>query len=132
YCLSTVVVLVLLGGAIVVPQAIGGGATTDTIGVVGEGGAEIVETADSLSVGSAEDPDEADRYEVQVFEDVASAEAALEAGEVEAVIVDGQELIAGPVGAIGGSAVDRYLQEAAGTRRVQEMVASNRSEEHTS
>ncbi|MFO7292915.1 MAG: ABC transporter permease [Actinomycetes bacterium] len=125
YILSTILTLVLLGGAIVVPQAIGGGATTYTIGVVGEGGAEIVETADSLSVGSAEDPDEADRYEVQVFEDVASAEAALEAGEVEAVIVDGQELIAGPVGAFGGSVVERYLQEAAGTRRVQEMVASN-------
>lgn len=109
YILSTILTLVLLGGAIVVPQAIGGGATTYTIGVVGEGGAEIVETADSLSVGSAEDPDEADRYEVQVFEDVASAEAALEAGEVEAVIVDGQELIAGPVGAFGGSVVERYL-----------------------
>ena len=73
YILSTILTLVLLGGAIVVPQAIGGGATTYTIGVVGEGGAEIVETADSLSVGSAEDPDEADRYECGVQRGTAEA-----------------------------------------------------------
>src|SRR5690606_28831623 len=130
--------LILLAGAIVVPRMIGGGPTTYTIGVVGEGGAEIVETADAMARQEAEDPDEADRYEAEVFDDVAAAEAALEDGEVEAVIVEGRELVGGPIGAFGGSSVERVLQQAASTRRVQELVASNeeaaevRSEEHTS
>ncbi len=125
YIFSTIFTLILLAGAIVVPRMIGGGPTTYTIGVVGEGGAEIVETADAMALQEAEDPDEADRYEVEVFDDVAAAEAALEDGEVEAVIVEGRELVGGPIGAFGGSSVERVLQQAASTRRVQELVASN-------
>lgn len=125
YIFSTIFTLILLAGVILVPRMIDGGGTTYTIGVVGEGGAEIVETADAASVAAAEDPEEADRYEVREFDDIAAAEAALEEDEVEAIIVDGRELVGGPAGAFGGSDVERVLQQAAGTRRVQDLVASN-------
>ncbi|HEX2155336.1 MAG TPA: ABC transporter permease [Acidimicrobiia bacterium] len=124
YIISTILTVLLLGGAIALPTLIGGGPSTYTIGVVGEG-ADIVATADAIARQEADDDEESNRYEAMVFEDTESAEAALDEGEIEAVIVDGEELVAGSAGAFGGSTAERSLQEAAGTHRVQELVTGS-------
>ncbi|MFP3913990.1 MAG: hypothetical protein ACLFWM_03880, partial [Actinomycetota bacterium] len=119
YIISTFLTIILVGGAVALPNLLDGGPTTHTIAVVGGGGGELVATADEIARQEAEE-EEPDAYEAESFEDVAAAEAALEEGEVEAVIVDGRELVVGRSGAFGGSPAERLLQQAAGTRRVQE------------
>lgn len=124
YLISTVLTIILVGGVVALPNLLGGGPTTHTIAVVGEGGEDLVATADEISVQEADDG-EPDRYEATTFENLAAAEAALDEGDVEAVLVDDTEVVLGRSGAFGGSAVERVLQQAAGTRRVQELVAEN-------
>lgn len=127
YIISTIFTLILLGGAIALPALFGGDPTTYEVGLVGEGGDPIVATASALAAERAGD-DEPDTFETTVFEDVAAAEAALDEGDIEAILVDGQELVVPGTGnAFGGpgGSMTGLLQEAAGTRRVQDLVTSN-------
>jgi ABC-2 type transport system permease protein len=127
YIISTIFTLILLGGAIALPALFGGEPTTYEVGLVGDGGEPIVETASALAAERASD-EEPDDFETTLFEDVTAAEAALDEGEIEAILVDGQELVVPGTGnAFGGpgGSMTGLLQEAAGTRRVQDLVASN-------
>lgn len=124
YIISTLLTILLVGGAIALPVLLEGGPDTHTIAVVGDGGDDIVATADQIAIQEAED-DEPDRYEAARFEGLPAAEAALDRDEVEAVIVDGEELVVGRSGAFGGSVAGRRLQEAAATLRVQELTAES-------
>lgn len=124
YIISTFLTIILVGGAIALPALLEGGPDTNEVAVVGEGGEELVTTADDISVQEAGEQDP-DRYESRTFDDLAAAEAALEEGEVEAVVVDGEELVIGRSGAFGGSGIERLLQQAAATQRVQQLTAEN-------
>ncbi|HSJ33808.1 MAG TPA: ABC transporter permease [Acidimicrobiia bacterium] len=127
YIVSTIFTLILLGGAIALPALFGGDPTTYQVGIVGEGGEPIVSTASALA-GERAGEEEPDDFETTVFEDLTAAETALDEGEIEAILVDGQELVVPGTGnAFGGpgGSMTGLLQEAAGTRRVQDLVASN-------
>lgn len=124
YIISTLLTILLVGGAIALPVLLEGGPDTHTIAVVGEGGDDIVATADQIAIQEAEE-NEPDRYEAERFEDLTAAEAALDQDEVEAVIVDGEELVLGRSGAFGGSVAGRRLQEAAASLRVQGLTAES-------
>src|SRR5690606_8801578 len=127
YIVSTIFTLILLGGAIALPALFGGDPTTYQVGIVGEGGEPIVATASALAAERAGE-EEPDDFATTLFEDLTAAEAALDEGEVEAILVDGQDLVVPGTGnAFGGpgGAMTGLLQEAAGTRRVQDLVASN-------
>lgn len=124
YIISTLLTILLVGGAIALPVLLEGGPDTHTIAVVGEGGDAIVATADQIAIQEAEE-NEPDRYEAERFEGLTAAEAALDQDEVEAVIVDGEELVLGRSGAFGGSVAGRRLQEAAATLRVQGLTAQS-------
>lgn len=125
YLISTVFTVILLGGAFVVPNLLGGGPTTYEVGIVGEGGEEIVATANQIAAQEVEDDEAPDRFETVPFNDLSEAEQAVDNDQVEVVIVDGSELVAGPGGAFGASTVESLLQRAAGTQRVQELVAAD-------
>lgn len=128
YIISTIFTLILLGGAIALPALFGGDPTTYQLGIVGEGGEPIVATASALAAERAGDEEEPDGFETTVFEDITAAEAALDEGEIEAILVGDQELVVPGTGnAFGGpgGSMTGLLQEAAGTRRVQDLVASN-------
>lgn len=124
YIISTFLTIILVGGAIALPALLEGGPDTNEVAVVGEGGEELVTTADDISVQEAGEQDP-DRYESRTFDDLAAAEAALEEGEVEAVVVGGEELVIGRSGAFGGPGIERLLQQAAATQRVQQLMAEN-------
>ena len=124
YIISTIVTLIILAGAIVIPSLIGGDETTYEVGVVGDGGRSIIDTASELARQRAGD-DPADEFVVTEFATPDEAETAMEDGEVEAVVIDGSELLVKNPGGFGGSSAPRYLQEAASTQRVQELVADD-------
>lgn len=125
FLISCVVTLVVVVGALVIPQLVGGEPTTHQIGVVGEDNHSIIDAANAIARAELEDPDsEADRYEAIEFENRELAATALASGEVDVVLVDGTTVIQERAGFSGNGLVAR-LQGAAGSVRLQELVAEN-------
>lgn len=123
YLLMTALVVVAIVAAIVIPTLFGGGAEVYEVAVVGSDSREIVEAAGELAAQRAGDDEEADVFTAVEFADEQAASAALAAGEVTAVVVDGDRLIVDGVSAFGPPAVAAPLQEAAGTIRIEALLA---------
>jgi ABC-2 type transport system permease protein len=124
YLISTIFTIVILLGAIFVPALIGGDGTTHEIGLVGEGGQELVDAAAELAEQRAVD-EPAERFETHVFDSVEEAESALNEGTIDVAVVDVTELLTRGAGFFGGSSADSRLQESAATVRIQDLVVEN-------
>ncbi|MDX1517279.1 MAG: aldolase/citrate lyase family protein, partial [Woeseiaceae bacterium] len=109
---------------IVLPTVLGGGPEEATIGSVGAGNEEIIETA--LRLANANDEsEEAPSLEIETIEYDSSegADSALVDGVVDLVLVDGSRLVvANSAGLSGSSLVDR-IQRAAATVEIERIVA---------
>lgn len=124
FLITTATTILIVLALILIPAMFGGGTDESTVGSVGEGNEAIVTTA--VELGNANDePDEPPSIAIEIvdFEDRDSAVAALEEGEVEAVLVDGDEVIVEGVAGWGGSTMLDSLQRAAGTVQIQEVIA---------
>jgi ABC-2 type transport system permease protein len=129
YLLTTALTILIVLALIVLPELFGGGTSESTVGSVGEGNAEIVSTA--VDLGNANDePNDPPSIAIETieFDDRASAIAALEEGEVDAVLVDGEEMIVESVGGFGGSSFINGLQRSAGTVQIQAVIAEEGQE----
>ncbi|MGH8912497.1 MAG: ABC transporter permease, partial [Acidimicrobiia bacterium] len=125
YIISTIFTLVILVGAIVVPTLLGGDVTTHNVGLVGDGGDALVSAATDLAEQRAAEDEEPEQFETRVYDSVEAAEAGLEDGAVDAVVVDGTDLLTMGGTFFGGSSAEGRLQEAAATVRIQDLVAEN-------
>jgi ABC-2 type transport system permease protein len=124
YLLTTGLTILIVLGLIVVPDLFGSGTTERTVGSVGSGNDVIISTA--VDLGNANDePDDPPSIalEMVAFDDRGTAMSALEAGEVDAVLVDGEEIIVESVGGFAGSSFVDGLQRAAGTVQIQSVIA---------
>lgn len=124
YLITTASTVLIVIGLIVVPSLFGGGTEESTVGSIGEGNQEIVDTA--VELGNANDePDEPASIAIEVveFDNRDEAVAALEEGDVDAVLVDGEEIIVQSVGGFNGSSFVNGLQRAAGTVQIQSVIA---------
>src|SRR5690606_37767280 len=99
YVFSTVFIIILLGGAFVVPALRAAAATRCQLGRVRAGGAEVVATAGAtgLEGGGGAEPAE---FGTVALDGLGSAAAALEDDDVDVVLVGGTELVTGPGGAL--------------------------------
>jgi ABC-2 type transport system permease protein len=124
YRITTVVLLLIVLGGIIIPQLLDDGdGTTYDLGLVGETSAEFVATLEVLA-GAAEA-----RVDTNEFQDVVAAEAALEAGDIEAFLVDGTEYVTNePILRVfafsGNSGLSSLVAGAAQTLALQEMADS--------
>jgi ABC-2 type transport system permease protein len=124
YLVTTALTILIVLALIVLPDLFGGGTSESTVGSVGEGNDAIVTTA--VDLGNANDePEEPASIAIEIieFDDRESAIVALEEGEVDAVLVDGEEVIVETVGGFGGSSFIAGLQRAAGTVQIQAVIA---------
>lgn len=129
YLLTTGFTVLIVVGLIVVPGLFGDDTEESTVGSVGDGNAEILSTA--VELANAEDePDDPPSLAIETvdFDDRESATAALEEGDVDAVIVDGEEVIVSSVGGFGGNTFVGRLQRAAGTVQIQRVIAEQGQE----
>lgn len=124
YIFSTLFSMVLLVGAILLPQLLSG-PQTYRIGTVGDGNAALLDAAVSLANDDAEDPTTIERTS---FASVDAAERAVTDGEVDAALVEGRELVVATAAGFGGSGLERLLQEAAATGQLQELVGEQRAD----
>jgi ABC-2 type transport system permease protein len=124
FLITTAVTFILVAALVIVPGLLGGGTDEYTVGTVGEGNEPIITAAEQL--GNAADEPGAEpsvAIEIQDFDDRASAEAALDAGEVDAVLVDGSEVIVESVGGFGESAILALLQQGAASVELEAIVS---------
>ena len=124
YLATTAVTVLIILATIVLPTVLGGGPEEATIGSVGAGNEEIIETA--LRLANANDEsEEAPSLEIETIEYDSSegADSALVDGVVDLVLVDGSRLVvANSAGLSGSSLVDR-IQRAAATVEIERIVA---------
>jgi ABC-2 type transport system permease protein len=124
FLITTLVTFLIVAGLVVVPGLIGGDTSEYTIGSVGEGNEPIIAAAEQL--GNASDEPDAEpsvAMEIETFEDRETAEAAIDSGDVDAVLVDGSEVIVESVGGFGGSTVLELLQQGAASVELETIVA---------
>jgi ABC-2 type transport system permease protein len=123
YLLTTLITLLVVVALIVLPSIFGGGTDEYQVGSVGQGNTQIIEAGELLA-NANDEPDAEPSVsitEVQ-FATQEEAEAALEAGEVDAVLVDGSEAIVETLGGFGESSILAFLQQGAASVRVEELV----------
>jgi ABC-2 type transport system permease protein len=124
FLITTALTFLLVAALVTVPGLIGGDTAEYTVGSVGEGNEPIITAAEQL--GNASDEEDAEpsvAIDVQEFEDRAAAEAAMDEGEVDAVLVDGSEVIVESVGGFGESQLTALLQQGAASVQLEAIVA---------
>ena len=122
FVVTSVVTLLLVVGLILVPPLLGGGADEYRLGLVGDGNGSIVDAAERLATASDE-PGEPASVELVTAEFPlrSEAEAALRAGDIEAVLVDGGEIIVETVG-WSGSPLLRLIQRGAAAVELERLI----------
>lgn len=111
YLISAGVLLLILTGLIVLPQVLSSQEVSVDVGALGEGSEPVLALAEDIVAG-----DVGDRgldFSVTTFADEEAARTALSAGEVELVVVDGEEILRQGSAGFSGSDVQDAVQEAA-------------------
>ena len=114
YLITSVVTLLLVAGVILVPSLFQGGPDEYSVGTVGEGNAGIVEAAEALGTVNDE-PDEEPSVSIDEisYDTREEGEAAVESEEIDALLVDGNEIVVETTSGIGGSPLVALLQRGA-------------------
>lgn len=128
FLISSILTVVLITAAIVIPSLVGGGADTYRVGSVGAGNEAIATAANEVAQAeAAEDPENVvDEFDVASFASRSDAIEALQNGDVEVVLIDGDTILVATEG-FGGTPLVGTLQQAAGAVRLQDLVSSNES-----
>ncbi|MCB1247175.1 MAG: hypothetical protein KDB69_07915, partial [Acidimicrobiia bacterium] len=127
YILTSIITILLVLAAIILPGLLGGGTSMYDIGSVGDGNSEIVTTAVQLANANDEPGDPASvEMNVVVFDTRDEAEKALTDGDVDVVLVDGSELVVEREGgAFSSDGPTGLLQKAAGAIALQQILAES-------
>lgn len=123
YLITTGLTVLIVLGLIVAPTVFGSDTTESTVASVGDGNDEIISTA--VDLGNANDePGDPPSVAIDTveFDDRGDAVTALEEGEVDAVLVDGQEIVVQSTGGFAGNSLVSGLQRAAGTVQIQDII----------
>jgi ABC-2 type transport system permease protein len=124
FLITTAITFLLVGALVVVPGLIGSDTADYTVGSVGEGNEPIAAAAKQL--GNASDEEGAQpsvAITLQVFDTVEDAEAAMDEGDLDAILIDGSEVIVESVGGFGESAILGLLQQGAASVQLETIVA---------
>lgn len=125
YLAATGITLLVVAGLIFIPPLFGSDTDESTVGSVGEGNERIVATA--VSLGNANDePGDPPSIAIETvpFDDRDNAVSALERGEIDAVLVNGEEIIVETMAGFGGAGttLTTGLQRAAAAAQIESVV----------
>jgi ABC-2 type transport system permease protein len=125
FLISLALTVLVVVGAFVVPQLLGGGPATHRIGGVGDGNEPLVSAARELAAAGLDEDEQPDSFLITPYSTLPEARAALEAEEVDLVLVNGEEVILKSSGFFSQGGPVGLLQRAAGSVRLQQLVAEN-------
>ncbi len=125
FLITSIVTLVIVIALVVLPEVFGGGTDEYQVGSVGEGNEAIIEAAELLG-NATDEPDAEPSVAITTvpLDSRDEAETELEEGELDAVLVDGSELIVETVGGFGGSEIASLLQRGAASVELESIVAA--------
>jgi ABC-2 type transport system permease protein len=124
YLITSGVVLLLVIALVVVPRLLGDDSDTYSLGLLGEGNEPIVTAAELLAnANDAPDDPPSVKIETTEYSSRSDAEADLEAGVVDAVLIDGEEVLVERAAGFTGSPLLRLLQRGAATVELEQIVA---------
>ena len=124
FVITNVVIVILVAGLIFIPSLFAGGTNESAVGSVGTGNQEIIDTAVKLANANDEPGDKPSvAISTLPYDTREEAEAGVETGEVEAALVDGEEIIVEHSGSLfGSSEIVGLLQTAAATVELEAAV----------
>jgi ABC-2 type transport system permease protein len=123
YIITTGLTILIVLGLVILPSALGGGTENSTVGAVGQGNQQIIDTA--VALGNANDEPGADpSVQIDTVEYTSRDDgvAALEAGDIDALLVDGSEVVVPSTGGFDGSTIASRLQRAASAVQIQTVI----------
>jgi ABC-2 type transport system permease protein len=124
FLITTEVSFLLVAALVIVPGLIGGDTAEYTVASVGEGNEPIVSAAEQL--GNASDEEGAEpsvAIDLQEYDSVEAAETAMDEGDLDAILIDGSEVIVESLGGFGESALLGLLQQGAASVQLEAIVA---------
>ena len=123
YIIASTLTLLIVAGIVILPNVLDDGVDEIPVGSLGEGNDVIIATAEQLATADDEPGEPASVvYEVTEYQTRDEAETGLEEGEVDAVLVDGSEVIVQNNTGIGGNSTVGRLQRAAATVEIEMVV----------
>ncbi len=123
---TTVITLLIVVGLIVLPNVLGGDTSEYTVASVGEGNEAIVDAAELLGNATDEPEDEPSvSISIDPVEERDAAETALDEGDVDAILVNGEEVVVVSVGGFGDSPLLGLLQRGAASVELEAVVAES-------
>lgn len=124
YLITSGVILLMVLGLVIVPQLIGDDTDEYQVGSVGEGNDPIVTAAEQLA-NVNDDPAEPPSVAIATNEYTsrAEAEADLDTGDLDAVLVDGDEVVVERAAGWAGSPLLSLLQRGAATVELERLLA---------
>ena len=126
YRITSILTLLIVVGIIVIPTFFGDSTDEYTVGSVGEGNEEIVEAAEAIGNAHVEEGEEpAVRITIEGYPDETSGEVAVENGDVDALLIDGEMVVTESAGGFGASSVVGLLQRGASTVELEELAAED-------
>lgn len=118
FMIGTAATLLIITAIFVLPQLVNPGPDEVSIGQIGVDSAPIIATAKLLA-----SPDDSIELKVVEYNDIAGAEAAVEDGTIEALLIDGTDLVTLGQGSFASNVSSELLQQAAATNAVEQLVA---------
>ena len=129
YLITSLAVVVAIAGLIVIPPLLAGDEdVTYTIGSIGAGNDAIITSAEDLANATQDEDAPTITFEVEDFDDRATAETALDAGEIDAILVDGIEVVqtgAGTFFSEGGDGLNVLIQRGASAVAVEGLISAD-------
>jgi ABC-2 type transport system permease protein len=126
FLITTGFTFLAVAALIVVPGLVGDGTSEYSVGSIGDGNEPIVAAAEQLGNAAVEPgSDPSVSFELETFDDRAVAEAAMESGELDAILVDGTEVVVESVGGFGDSPVLSLLQQGAASVELEAIVSES-------
>ena len=114
---GTLITLLLVTAIFVIPPLLGSGPDEVAIGHVGDDSASIIATVEILAA-----TDESIELTITSYDDLANAEAAIEDGTIEALLVGNDELVTQGEGTFADNTGSSLLQQAASANAVEQLV----------
>lgn len=124
FLFSSLAVLLLVAALVILPGLLSGGTDEYTVGSVGEGNSEIISGAETLA-NANDEPDSEPSVAITTieFENRDDAAVAVESGEVDAALIDGEELLVESAFGFGDSPLVSLLQRGAASVELKAIVA---------
>ena len=117
FMIGTAATLLILTAIFILPQLVNPGPDEISVGQIGADSAPIIATARLLA-----GPDDSVELKVIEYDDMAGAEAAVEDGTIEALLIDGTDLVTLGQGSFASNVGSELLQQAAAANAVEQLV----------